>query len=56
MNKVIKLHEHVVEIDGKQYVPIEIAQQAIIEVTESVSTLGSVFNTVAKEINDIDND
>ena len=43
---MIKLSEHVVEIEGKQYVPAEIAVQAVVEAIAAAKNLSDAVGNV----------
>lgn len=50
----IKLNEHIVIIDGKQYVPAEIAMQAVIEAIQAREDLDNAFKQVIKIVENTD--
>lgn len=47
---MIKLDEHVVVIDGKRYIPAEIAVQAVIEAIGAKNELQNAFNEIIKTV------
>ena len=49
---MIKLNEHIVEIEGKQYVPAEIAVQAVSEALIANEDLKNAFKDMNNTIND----
>ena len=53
---MIKLDEHVVEIEGKQYVPAEIAVQAVIEAMNAGQKLTEALKDFNQEYTDLQND
>ena len=53
---MIKLDEHIVEIEGKQYVPAEIAVQAVIEAMNAGQKLTEALKDFNQEYTDLQND
>ena len=53
---MIKLDEHVVENEGKQYVPAEIAVQAVIEAMNAGQKLTEALKDFNQEYTDLQND
>tara|TARA_R110002153_G_scaffold109728_2_gene250687 strand:- start:1255 stop:1437 length:183 start_codon:yes stop_codon:yes gene_type:complete len=51
---MINLHNHVVSIEGVEYVPFNIAQAAVAE-TYSDSKLDDVLNIIKQTVSDMDN-
>ena len=49
---MIKLNEHIVEIEGKQYIPAEIAVQAVSEALIANEDLKNAFKDINNTIND----
>jgi hypothetical protein len=49
---MIKLNEHIVEIEGKQYIPADIAVQAVLEAIGARNDLQNAFNEI---INSVEN-
>tara|TARA_R100000027_G_C2230714_1_gene89027 strand:+ start:348 stop:500 length:153 start_codon:yes stop_codon:yes gene_type:complete len=43
---MIKLNEHIVEIEGKQYVPAEIAVQAVVEALTAAKNLSDAVGNI----------
>ena len=54
---MIILTNHIVEIDGKRYVPYEIAQAAVAESTDAFDKIEQAFTSINESIKNIsDND
>lgn len=49
---MIKLDEHVVVINEKQYVPVEIAVQAVVEALSASKNLSETLNDISNRKND----
>jgi hypothetical protein len=50
----IKLNEHIVTIDGKPYIPAEIAMQAVIEAIQARENLDNAFKQVVNIVENTD--
>lgn len=53
---MIKLDKHIVEIEGKQYVPAEIAVQAVMEAMNAGEKLTDALKNINKGYTDLQND
>ena len=53
---MIKLDEHIVEIEGKQYIPADIAIQAVIEAMNAGQKLTNALKDINKGYTDLQND
>jgi tRNA1(Val) A37 N6-methylase TrmN6 len=51
---MIKLEEHIVEIDGTEYVPVDIAKAAI-AVAYNDNKLDEAMNMIKQSVNEINN-
>ncbi len=51
---MIKLEDHIVEVDGKEYVPVDIAKAAI-AVAYNDSKLDEAMNLIKESVQDINN-
>lgn len=50
---MIKLEDHIVEIDGEKYVPLNIAQAAVAE-SYSQNKLDEAIDMIKKALDDVD--
>ena len=53
---MINLADHIIEIEGKKYVPLEIAQEAIINTTDAISKIAAGYSGLSQLKEEIDND
>jgi len=54
---MIKLDQHIVEIEGKKYIPAEIATQAVLEAIGARNDLQKAFTEIQNSLNSVkDND
>jgi hypothetical protein len=53
---MIKLDEHIVELEGKQYIPADIAIQAVIEAMNAGQKLTDALKDINKGYTDLQND
>ena len=51
---MIKLEEHIVEIDGTEYVPVDIAKAAV-AVAYNDNKLDEAMNMIKQSVNEINN-
>ena len=48
---MIRLDEHIVEIEGKKYIPAEIASQAVLEAIGAKNDLQKAFDNIQNSLN-----
>lgn len=52
----IKLKDHIVSFEGKDYIPVEVATAAVLEAIGAREGLENAFNTIKNSIDSIETD
>ena len=52
---MINLEEHIVEIDGKQYIPYHIAVQAVHKISENTKEVDNAINIIKDPMKNLSN-